>query len=239
MKNKLKKIFNILSYVFMGIIIIFIIYAIATTSSGNEVSIFGYKVYVVKTDSMVPTIEVDTVILVHEEDYTDLNKGEVITFTFSKNTSIPNTHRIVGFYYEYTEDGEIKHDSTYDYNTISEFELANPNCNVVGYRTQGDNPECKLDIKPVTFDNIRGVYQSNLVVITFLYGLLTSFFGFLLIILIPLFILLIMQLVSMYKLHQQNKLDKELELKEKEQKELEEKIKEEAIKEYLKKQEEN
>ena len=61
----------------MGIILIFIIYAIITSASGKEISVFGYKMYVVKTDSMEPTINVDTVILVHEEDYTNLNKGEV------------------------------------------------------------------------------------------------------------------------------------------------------------------
>ena len=191
--------------------------------------------YVVKTDSMVPTIDVDTVILVHEEDYSNLNKGEVITFTFSKNTNIPNTHRIVGYYYEYLDGEEVKYASSYDYNSISELEAANPTYNVIGYRTKGDNPDCEIDIKPVMFDSIRGVYQNNLVVITFLFGLLSNFFGFLLIILVPLFVLLIMQLISMYKMRQQNKLEKEVE---ESKKELEEKIKEEAIKEYLKKQEE-
>lgn len=223
----------------MGIILIFIVYAVAMSATGQTVSIFGYKMYVVKTDSMEPTIMVDTVILVHEEDFTKLNKGTVITFDFNSKIGVPNTHRIVGYYYEYHEGEEIKYNSTYDYDTVASFLLDNPECRVIGYRTQGDNPDCEVDLKPVRFDSIHGVYTTNLVVITFLYGLLTNFFGFLLIILIPLFILLIMQLVSLYKLRVAHKLEKEIEQKEKERKELEEKIKEEAIKEYLKKNEES
>ena len=235
MKNKIKKILNWVSYVFMGIILIFIVYAIAMSAKGETVSIFGYKMYVVKTDSMDPTIKVDSVILAHEEDFTKLDKGTVITFDFDDRIGVPNTHRIVGYYYEYLDGNEIKYKSTFDYDTVELFLKDNPDCKVIGYRTQGDNPKCDVDLKPVRFESIHGVYISNLVVITFLFGLLTNFFGFLLIILVPLFILLIMQLVSLYKMRQANKLEKELEQKEKERKELEERIKEEAIKEYLKK----
>ena len=83
------------------------------------------------------------------------------------------------------------------------------------------------------FENIYGVYVKNLVVISFVYGILTSFVGFLLIILIPLFILLISQIVAMYKQYKKAKLEQELKEKEDERLALEEKIKEEAIKEYL------
>ena len=186
----------------MGIILGFIMYTTLMSISGKKVSIFGYRMYVVKTDSMEPTIKVDSVILVHEEDITKLDKGTIITFDFNKQIGIPNTHRIVGYYYEYLDGNEIKYDSTLNYDTVEELLKDNPSFKVIGYRTQGDNPECGVDLKPVKFDAIEGVYTKDLVIVTFLFGLLNNLFGFLLIILIPLFILLIIQLVSLYKMLQ-------------------------------------
>lgn len=240
MKNKVKKVFNVLSYVFMGLILALVIYVTILGYSGKEVSVFGYKMYVVKTASMDPTIPVDTVILSKEEDYSRLDIGEVITFDFDSTLGVPNTHRIVGYYYE-DVDGSykdtLKHEIEYE--TIEEFYAANPGCEVVGYRTKGDNPTIENpDFNEVRFESIKGVYVRNLVVISFLYSILSNFFGFLFIILVPLFILLISQLISLYKVRQQYKLEKELEQKEKERLELEEKIKEEAVKEYLSKNEE-
>lgn len=229
-----KKVFSILGYVFMGIVILLIAYAVAMGANGKEISIFGYKMYVIKTNSMEPTIDVDTVILVHEEDITKLDVGEVITFDFDSRIGVPNTHRIVGYRYVDSTGSEL---STKEYSSVDEFLSDNTGCSVIGYVTRGDNPDIpEDDKKPVLFSDIKGVYVKNLPVITFLFGILTSFFGFLLVILVPLFILLILQLISMYKLRQKHKLEKEAEEAEKERIALEERIKEEAIKEYLSRQ---
>lgn len=237
--KKIKKILNWVSYVLMGIVLLFIVYVVITSATKKEVSIFGRKMFVIKTDSMEPTIEVGTVIMIKEDDYTNLDKGTIITFDFGSVSGIPNTHRIVGYYYEYKdENGEIKYDSTYDYGTINELMTDNPEYKVIGYRTQGDNPEKGLDQRPVKFDSIRGVYVKEMVIITFLYGLLSTFWGFLLIILIPLLVILFTQIVSMYKNRQKYKMEKEIKEKEQERKEIEEKIKEEAIKEFIEKNKE-
>ena len=230
MKKIFKKVFTYLGYIFSGLVLATIIYVIVLSSLGQEVSFFGYKMYVIKTDSMAPTIEVDTIILVHEESVDNLNKGTVITFDFGNKYNIPNTHRIVGYYYL---DSSGNYNSAYDYNTMEEFYLDNPECTIVGYRTQGDNPKCNLDDKPVNFDSVIGVYQNNLVVITFLYSILTNFFGFLFIIIVPLFILLISQLVSLYKMRKMAKLEEEINEEVNKQKQLEEEIKQKAIEEYL------
>lgn len=240
MKKTVKKIFNWVSYVFMGLVLALIVYAVIMTSTGNEVSVFGYKMYVVATSSMEPTIPVKTVILSHEEDTTNLDIGTVITFDFESQFNVPNTHRIVGYYYVDSEGNELdtlEHEIKYQ--TVEEFLSHNPGCSVIGYKTKGDNPKIPdVDKEEVLFKDIKGVYVCNLNVITFLYSVLSNFFGFLFIILLPLFVLLIMQVVSIYKVRQQQKLDKEKEEKEKERKKLEEKIKEEAIKEYLESQQE-
>ena len=223
----------------MGIFLCFIVYAILMSVKGKEVSVFGYKMYVVKTDSMVPTIEVDTVIMSKEYDSSViLDKGTIITFRFTDKVNIPNTHRIVGYYYRYLdENNEYQYGSCYDFDNGSAFYQTNSNYEIVGYRTQGDNPDCGIDLKPVLFEDIYGVYQKKLVIVSFLYGLLTSFIGFLLVILVPLFILLILQIISMYKLRQRHKIDVELKQEEEKRKELEERLKREAILEYLKNQE--
>ena len=231
MKNKIKKVFTWISYIFSGIVLGIIIYVVVLSASGKDVKFFGNKMYAVKTDSMVPTIEVDSIILVHEEDYSSLDVGTIITFDFGNKYNIPNTHRIVGYYYC---DSEGNNHSTFDYKTVEEFISYNDGCSIIGYRTQGDNPKCGVDPNPVLFESILWVYKKNLVVITFLYSLLTNFFGFLLIILIPLFILLISQLVSFYKMRKSAKIEKELEEEIKKKKELEEEIKRKAIEEYLK-----
>ncbi len=231
MKKIFKKVLTWLSYIFSGLVLATIIYVIILSSMGKDISFFGYKMYVIKTDSMEPTIEVDTIILAHEEATDNLDVGAVITFDFNNKYNIPNTHRIVGYYYL---DGEEKYNSTYDFKTMEEFYLANPECKIVGYRTQGDNPECKIDIKPVYFDSVLGVYKGKLVVITFLYGLLSNFFGFMFIIIIPLLILLISQLVSFYKARKNAKLEEEINEEVNKQKQLEEEIKQKAIEEYLK-----
>ena len=231
MKKVFKKILSILGYIFSAVIVSLIIYVIVLSIMGKDITFFGYKMYVVKTDSMVPTIEVDTIILVHEEDYDHLDVGTVITFDFGNKYDIPNTHRIVGYYYE---DKEGNKTSTYDYNTMEEFYLANPECTIVGYKTKGDNPESNIDFKPVLFDSVLGVYKGNLEVITFFYSILSNFFGFLCIILIPLFILLISQVVSLYKQRKEAKLEEEIKEEVEKQKQLEEEIKQKAIEEFLK-----
>ena len=231
MKKIIKKILTWLGYIFSVVVLGTIIYVIVLTSMGKEISFFGYKMYVVKTDSMEPTIKVDTIILVHNEPVDALDRGTIITFDFNNKYNIPNTHRIVGYYYL---DSENNYHSTYDYKTVEEFNLDNPDCKVVGYWTQGDNPKCERDPNPVYFDSVLGVYKNNLVVITFLYSLLSNFFGFLLIIIVPLFILLISQLVSFYKMRKQAKLEEEINEEVEKQKQLEEEIKQKAIEEYLK-----
>lgn len=233
-----KKILNIFSYLLMGIIFILIIYAIINSKNNSGVSLFGYKMYVVKTDSMEPTINVNDVILVKEYDTNNiLDKGEVITFKFNTSHNIPNTHRIVGYYYKYLDGNEYKYGSSFEYDTSQEFYENNKDFTIVGYRTQGDNPNIEMDLKPVLFESIYGRYQKKLVLISFLYGLLTNFFGFLLIILVPLFILLILQILSIYKLRQTQKLEEEIKKEEEKRKQIEERIKREAIEEYLKKKE--
>lgn len=230
MKKIFKKVLTWLGYIFSGLLLALIIYVIVLSIMGKDINFFGYKMYVIKTDSMVPTIEVDSIILVHDEPADNLDRGTIITFDFNNKYNIPNTHRIVGYYYL---DSEGNYNTTKDYSTMEEFYLANPDCNIVGYRTQGDNPECNMDLRPVYFDSVLGVYKDKLVVITFLYGLLSNFFGFLLIIIVPLFILLISQLVSFYKMRKQAKLEEEINEEVEKQKELEEEIKQKAIEEYL------
>lgn len=233
--KKLKKIGNILSYLLMIIILVLIVYAIITSKDNSGVSLFGHKMYVIKTNSMEPTLEVDSVILVKEYDEDIiLDKGEIITFKFSNDHNIPNTHRIIGYYYEYLEGNEIKYESSFSYENSSDFYKENPNTKIIGYRTEGDNPNIDKDLKPVLFESVYGVFTKKLVIISFLYGLLTNFVGFLLIILVPLFILLILQLLSLYKLRESHKLDKEIEEESKKRKEIEERIKREAIEEFLK-----
>ncbi len=196
----IKKILNFFKFLLLVLGLVLCIYVLWMSLNKKEISVFGYKMYVIKSDSMVPFIKVDDVILVYEDEVFNLNKNTVITFDFNDNINIPNTHRIVGYYYKYLVDDNYFYDSSFDYDSISELEENNPSWEVIGYRTKGDNLKSSLDPIPVLFDSVRGVYVKKLEVMTLFYSVLSNKLGFLFIVIIPLVILLLGQIVSLFKL---------------------------------------
>ena len=113
---------------------------------------------------------------------------------------MPNTHRIVGYYYKYIDNCAVKYDSTFDYDTVKLLEKENPSFEVVGYRTKGDNIECDIDLEPIFFKDIKGVYIAKSKLLSTILRVITNFYGFLLFIFIPLVSLLISQIISILKL---------------------------------------
>mgnify|MGYP003308404683 CR=1 FL=1 len=79
-------------------------------------------------------------------------------------------------------------------------EKENPNLEVVGYRTKGDNLDCDIDLEPVLFESIKGVYITNSKLLSTIFCIITNFYGFLFLIFIPLISLLILQIISILKL---------------------------------------
>ena len=96
----LKKIVNYLNFITIFILFLTVIYVFIFSINNKDVSLFGYKFYIIKTNSMAPTLNVNDVIISKEADYEKLDKNTIITFDFNTELNMPNTHRIVGYYYK-------------------------------------------------------------------------------------------------------------------------------------------
>lgn len=113
------------------IILVVILYNIALVgiSESNKlegINFFGYKAYIITSESMKPTINIGDVIITKPCKEEELNADDIITF--SKNNEITNTHRIIKII---DEDGKKS------------------------FITKGDNNELQ-DEKEVKFDEIQG-----------------------------------------------------------------------------------
>ena len=195
----LKKIVNYLSYIIIFILFLIILYVFIFCINNKDVSLFGYKFYIIKTNSMAPTLNVNDVIISKEVDYEKLDKNTIITFDFHTELNMLNTHRIVGYYYKFIDYVTVKYDSIFDYDTVELFEKENPSFEVVGYRTKGDNIDSNIDLEPVLFESIKGVYITNSKLLSIILSIITNFYGFLLFIFIPLVSLLILQIISIFE----------------------------------------
>ena len=88
----MKKVFNIIKTTFVWLVVllavsmmIFTVISV-TTFNRNDRDLFGYKMYIVRTDSMAATdFKAGALILVKEVDPSTLKEGDIITF-MSQNT---------------------------------------------------------------------------------------------------------------------------------------------------------
>ncbi|MBS6041941.1 signal peptidase I [Clostridium baratii] len=87
--SKRKLIKNIISYIVIAIVFIFMVISILSNTG-----LFGYKFYDVLTGSMSPTINPGSLIIVKEIDDTEIKEGDIITFK-GNSTSNLTTHRVV------------------------------------------------------------------------------------------------------------------------------------------------
>lgn len=94
-KKVILNIVNVVSVIAIAASII-VLLTVVLTKSGDVPSLFGYSVFRVLTGSMEPTIETDSLIIVHRIDTSEIEEGDIISF-FSKDPShggAVNTHRV-------------------------------------------------------------------------------------------------------------------------------------------------
>lgn len=99
-----KKIIEIIAIILIYNIILI---AISTEDKVNLINMFGYKSYVIKTNSMEPTINVNDVVITKQVKQEKINVGDVITFLQDGEVI---THRITkiddGDQIQYTTKGD-------------------------------------------------------------------------------------------------------------------------------------
>ncbi len=98
--NKGRLIRNIISYVLLGLCIIFVIVFLIKKSRTSNPTMFGFSPAIVVTGSMEPTIPVGSLIITHSQS--EYKERDIIMFK-SENVSSSVTHRII----KVTENGYI------------------------------------------------------------------------------------------------------------------------------------
>lgn len=112
LKKIIYGIVNFISVVIIAATIVVLI-MVLLTKPGKPPSIGGFTLLRITTGSMVPTYDVDTMILVQETDPSQIREGDVISF-YSSDPMLDgavNTHRVVriekdGGQYVYTTKGD-------------------------------------------------------------------------------------------------------------------------------------
>lgn len=212
----MKKVWNILSNVFVWIIVaitvammVFTIVSV-NTFDRNDREIFGYKAFIVLSDSMSATdFDAGDLVLVKEVDPTTLKEGDIIAFT-SQNQE--NYGKIV----------------THKIRRLTRDANGDPGFVTYGTTTNSD------DAAVVTFPFILGKYQFSLSGVGNFFYFLRSTQGYIVCILIPFVLLILYQGLNCVKIFRRYKAEQMAELQaEKEAIEAERKKSEEMMAELL------
>ncbi len=191
-QSKAKKIVTmIINVTFVALIIFLVVLigiVIAQKVKGEQTNLFGYSITRILTSSMdgdkEDSFAAGEVILTKVYNGENLEEGDIVTFWAPIVTNLEEgstiTHRIYSKNYE--ENGSIYYVTKGD---------ARPSTDA-----EGSNAFF------VTPDMIVATYVSRLPVLTWFFSIISEFWGFLLIIVLPLVIILIVQIVKLVKLKQ-------------------------------------
>lgn len=199
----MKKALDIIRRIFVAIVVciavammIFTIVSV-NTFNRNDRDLFGYKAFIVLSDSMSKTdFDAGDLIFVKEvEDYSSLKAGDIISYTSQSfdNYGETITHKI---------------------RKAAEDEHGNPGFITYGTTTDTD------DEKVVTYPYIIGQYQFNIPKIGTFFNYIKTVPGYLMCIFLPFFILILSQGLNCIKLFKKYK-EEQLEAIEGQKKELE------------------
>lgn len=171
----IKKVFGIVGSVLTGLLvaieIITIIFIIVMKMSGGVPSIFGYNVYVIVSPSMKPELEVGDVIISREYDGGELHVGDVVTYL--------------------GKEGDLQGKMvTHEVVRVDE---ETKRLTTKGLANESEDPE-------ILYDDVRSVFVYKTVVIGAIYSIVTTTWGFILLIALPLVIMIATEVVHLVKL---------------------------------------
>ena len=144
-----RKIINIITTVILILMIALVVFIFISRANGHTPAIFGNRIYRVQTDSMVPTLNVGDVILVHDADPEDIHLGDIITYRKLSGSLAGQTitHRVA-------QEPEMRNGVWY-------------------YRTKGDREGAPLDDE-ITYSQVEGKYVSTLAFLNDIYSFFLS-----------------------------------------------------------------
>ncbi len=168
--STVKKAASIVISVVMWIIILvaalFAFTTLATKDDGSVSSLAGFTPLTVQSESMAPTFDQDDLIIIKQCDPSTLEVGDIVTFhAIIDNQYALNTHRII---------------------SINEVNGLN------SYTTKGDNNEL-ADQHVIADGDIVGKYVGKIPYMGKVIGFLSSTWGFLVVIVLPMLLFFIYQ----------------------------------------------
>lgn len=168
--STVKKAASIVISVVMWIIILvaalFAFTTLATKDDGSVSSLAGFTPLTVQSESMAPTFDQDDLIIIKKCDLSTLEVGDIVTFhAIIDNQYALNTHRII---------------------SINEVNGLN------SYTTKGDNNEL-ADQHVIADGDIVGKYVGKIPYMGKVIGFLSSTWGFLVVIVLPMLLFFIYQ----------------------------------------------
>lgn len=228
LKTIYKKVSTIILMLIMLLAIIACLSLFVQVIKGNKPNLFGYRFYYIITDSMMPELEVNDVILSkvinNIDEAKNIKEGDVVTFVAAEGVQqgLTITHKVIS---------EPHFDETRNKYIIL---------------TSGIKPGATVD-PPVPLENVKAIMVKKVAIIGNIYSFVTSYYGIIILVVAPMSLiigLLVVRLVKTIKNkpEQQKELTKEdiarkavEEYKEKEK--LEAEIARKAVEEYIKNQE--
>lgn len=183
MNKALKTIKTVITWLVVAIAVCMMIFTLVTvlTCNQTERSLFGYKGFIVRSDSMSATdFNAGDLILVKEVDPATLQEGDIISFVSSNSESF----------------GEV---ATHKIRKITEDENGNPA--FVTYGTTTDTDDESL----VAYESVLGKYVKTLPSAGKLFAFIKTTPGYIVCIFLPFLLLIIIQGLNSVKLFRQYK----------------------------------
>lgn len=165
-----KFVISVIKFILTTLIIIIIGVILIQRFSNNNMSLGGYRIFTVVTESMVPKYQVGDVILIKEEEKSNIQIGDDVTYMGK-----------IGSY----ADKIVTHQ-------VIEIEMGNDG--LLKFHTKGIANEDEDPL--VSEEQIYGVVQTKLQIVTFLNGIINNMYGMYFLIIIPLAIIMFTEFKS-------------------------------------------
>lgn len=183
MKKALNVIKNVLVWAFVALAVFMTVFTIVsvTTFDRNDRNLFGYRAYIVKTDSMSKTdFDAGDLIFVKDVDRSTLKEGDIITYISQNSDSFGETitHKIR----ECVVDAEGK----------------------PGFITYGTTTDTN-DETIVTYPFVMGKYVGKIANLGHFFNFLKTTQGYILCIFVPFMLLIIYQAINFFTLFRRYK----------------------------------
>lgn len=160
----LKGIMSIIKSIVSIIIILIVAIILVQRFSNNNMSIAGFRIFTVVTESMLPKYEVGDVLLVKQTDPINIKVEDDVTYKGQVGNFADKivTHQVINI--ENGEDGKLK------------------------FHTKGIANDAEDPL--VSEEQIYGVVQAKLKILTYLNGIINNMYGMYFLIIIPLAIII-------------------------------------------------